>query len=138
MKLFKLPKFNIWSALVDLIIVILGILIAFTLNTWWINRQNQSIERDLLMNLRDEVKLDKSEIELVINRIDSIRLSAEQLLSFVGPDAEEMPADKFWQFLKPCLGKMTYDGTNTVQSSIVNNGDIVNYKIEKKFFFLEI
>ena len=124
MKFFKIPQLNVWSALLDLVVVILGILVAFTLNNWWQNRNNRSIEQDLLSSLRDEIYINLEEMEPLFNRFDSTLTLTDKLLDYIGPDADELPTDDFWTLISPCLGITTFDATNSVKSSIISNGEI--------------
>ena len=55
MKLFK-PIFKHWSYLADLVVIILGIVIALSLDAWWQNRQDRKLEQHYLEQLYVDFK----------------------------------------------------------------------------------
>ena len=61
MKLFK-PVFKHWSYLADLVVIILGIVIALSLDAWWQDKQDRKMEQNYLNQLY--VDFNSSEISL--------------------------------------------------------------------------
>ncbi|MFC2128351.1 hypothetical protein ACFLRR_00610 [Bacteroidota bacterium] len=58
MKLFKLPVLNHWSYLADLVVIVLGIIIALSLDAWWQEKQDRKLERKYLISLKVDLKAD--------------------------------------------------------------------------------
>ncbi len=66
---FRLKSLNWRDLLKELFIVVLGILIAFELNTWAQNRSNDSLLKDYLISLRSDLAADTLEMTENLNTL---------------------------------------------------------------------
>lgn len=62
MRIFK-PPFKHWSYLADLVVIILGIVIALSLDAWWQNKQDRKLEQHYLEKLYVEFKANEHNFE---------------------------------------------------------------------------
>ncbi|MFC2128350.1 hypothetical protein ACFLRR_00605 [Bacteroidota bacterium] len=124
MKLFKLPVLKHWSYLADFIVIVLGIVVAFSLNTYWNNMQNRKVELRLLNDLKEEALINLDEMIPVQNRLDSIKINGLKIINLISPQANNLSADKFYKLVSVVASFVTYDATNAVKEAIVHNNDI--------------
>jgi len=73
MKLFK-PIFKHWSYLADLVVIILGIVIALSHDAWWQNKQDRRLEKHYLGQLYTEF----IESETILTKDYNLRLSRKE------------------------------------------------------------
>jgi len=62
MKLFKLPVLKHWSYLADFIVIVLGIVVALSLDSWWQNKQDRKLEQEYLVRLYNDFKITLKEV----------------------------------------------------------------------------
>ena len=72
----KLKKYIIY-AIVEVLLIVIGILLALTLNTWQNNTKNRSIESDYISDLIIDLRQDTSYFN--VRRIKNIKKKAEAL-----------------------------------------------------------
>lgn len=70
-------------ALGEIILVVIGILIALQINTWNENRKLRDKEIAMLINFQESLKEDKAELELVIPSNDRVRNSIDLLVHHI-------------------------------------------------------
>lgn len=67
-------------AIGEIILVVIGILIALSINNWNEARKHQMAEREFFAGIKNDLKDDKAFIELVLNRIEP-KIKAHKLLN---------------------------------------------------------
>jgi len=123
MKLFKFPQLNVWSASVDLIIVILGILIAFALNSSWQNGLDKKKERDYLQRLEKDFTISLAELDSVWNVQAQYRDNMIKVLDIIHYKKEYDVDDlKSWMI----TGHVTYEIeiTDGTYNSLISSGNL--------------
>ena len=103
-------------AIGEIVLVVIGILIALSINTWNENRKNENEARFQLSKLKDNLKADKAQIKMVIDLdsayIDNLVYCVKVLSNDVDATKEEF-IDRFQDMLNtnsfnPIRG--TFDG----------------------------
>ena len=80
MKRPKLPKINWRYALGELAIVVVGILIAVSVNAWWGSRQDAAPEQAYLQQLASDLDLTAGRFARSIRDMDETIRASSQLL----------------------------------------------------------
>jgi hypothetical protein len=114
---------GIQAAAREVALIVLGILIAFSLDAAWDVRQLRQVEQDLLRSLRSEMEFNL--LELGVG--DSLRAAgleaARRLFSLTGPAAAPRPfAEIEALLLRTAEGTVTYDPRTGTVNAIVGGG----------------
>lgn len=62
----KIKAFKYWNYLADLLVVIVGIIIALSLDTWWQNRQDTKNGEESLIGIYNDLETQKDRFESII------------------------------------------------------------------------
>ena len=84
-------------AIGEIILVVIGILIALSLNTWNQNRVNKIVEQELLNNLLSDVEIDIQNLQYQDSLISLAFSSKMNLLRFINGVA--LPSDSVFYYL---------------------------------------
>lgn len=79
----KLRNINWTNHFIELIVVVIGITIAFMLNNWRENYKDRQLEQKYLSSFRDEIELDLKELEYILNDNQQRLRRATQLLNMI-------------------------------------------------------
>ncbi len=82
--------------LIDILVVVLGITIAFALNNWRENRQNAKLEQQYLRNLKEDLVKDSVGLDYSISHADEIFFSIERIQRLAGQSSN---ADSIYVYL---------------------------------------
>ena len=122
MKLFK-PIFKHWSYLADLVVIILGIIIALSLDAWWQNKQDRKREQEYLMSLYNDFAISLEVLYSDLNKQYVYRDDVIKILSTIHGEKEfNSDSIKIWlaNGSNPSEIKLT-DGT---YNSLINSGNL--------------
>lgn len=94
-KLMRENKFNkyLLYAIGEIILVVLGILIALQINTWNNERQMQALEVEILKEINTNLHLDLKEIREDIRVMDSVVLASKEIITFI--NTNDKPSNNF-------------------------------------------
>ena len=111
------------SAAREVLLIVLGILIAFGLDAWWENRSRRAVELNLLRQLRTDLVSNLAELD----RADSLREvsfdAARTLFALTGPSATPPPyAEVEALILRVAEGANTYEPRTGTVNSIIQAG----------------
>lgn len=105
----------------EIILVVIGILIALQINNWNENRKTQTQELELLKSL-------KTEFEINLVRFDSImkhhELKEDYLFQLINYDKQKIALTELDQMIYEISYSYTTNLSTTIQTSIVNSGTI--------------
>lgn len=130
----KFSKYLIY-AIGEIILVVIGILIALQINNWNENRKTKIKEQNLIIALKHEFQLNLEEINTVIENNSNNIKGAEEFASILSP-AETNITDaeiaKIWDkafrkeaIFRPSLGVLN-EAINSGNLSIINNNELRN------------
>lgn len=77
-------------ALGEIILVVIGILIALQINTWNQERINEKIENEIIANLEDDFKINLKDIESYLTEFQVQANANKKLMSLIGSSREEL------------------------------------------------
>jgi hypothetical protein len=112
-----------WSgALLDILLIVGSILIAFSLDAWWDGRARMDREREALQALAEELRDSRAELDSVIAFNEGRVASTGYFLSLTEADAERLPLDSLGYAIAAGFGGMTYDPSLGATEAIVSAG----------------
>ena len=143
LRLFRIKSFQappekyIWFAILEVLLVVIGILIALQVNNWTEEHKLRTIEKSVLMDLRSELNANISRLDSIINERENVLAAGRLLLEQSGPDASwdsEVNFDSLlfkivvsgWKFF-PESGVVT-DMINSGKLNVIQN-DSLRYMI---------
>jgi hypothetical protein len=88
-------------AIGEILLVVVGILIALSINTWNEDRKDRNLENEYLMGLKEEFEYNYEELETFIQLNESIIKATKELLENTGPDSNVSN-----KFVRDLLGDM--------------------------------
>jgi hypothetical protein len=118
-------------AIGEIVLVMIGILLALQVNTWNENRKINKQELELLESLQKEFTFNKDELDRSIKKAQVIQKRCEGILKNTGN--HEMKLSKYESdslINSGLLNIITYDASNGILSDIINSGKIQIIKNE--------
>jgi hypothetical protein len=111
-------------AIGEILLVIIGILIAVSINGWNEDRKLAIEEQSLLKDLKQEMELNLKSLEIVIEQHEESFKAAEEMMKlFDDRDAfNKMPEETFAQLTWKMETNSTYDPQNGILNSLINSG----------------
>jgi len=121
-------------AIGEIVLVVIGILIALSINNWNENRKNHKLETQALINLKAEFNENQRRLEFLINikqkQEDEGRTFLEIITNDSIPLSQKINANPPRQYLG------TWSATNAVLNSLLSTGEITNIKNDSLKFLL--
>lgn len=123
-------------AIGEIVLVVIGILIALSINNWNENRQLKKIENASIKSLFSEFNFNKSAIESCKNLIIEMRMYGDSIRMQLGPQKSNLEIEQvnFWfgeiGFTRRC--EISTDVLNSGNINIISNAEI-RRKISKWF-----
>ena len=113
-------------AIGEILLVIIGILIAVSINSWNENRKLKVEEQSLLIDLKQEITVNLKDLEIVIeNNEKSFQGATEMRALFQDREAfNKMPDSVFGSIVGKMNMNYTYDPRNGILNSIISSGQI--------------
>ena len=110
----KFSKYLIY-AIGEIILVVIGILIALQINNWNENKKERKIERKILIDLREEIQTNRNKITTSINRREKLLLPVNQHLKYLSES--KVSFDNF----KSLHGRSFWTGTVQPSFGVINS-----------------
>jgi len=114
-------------AIGEIILVVIGILIALQINTWNEGRKNNAKEQQILIQLKDEYNANLLQLEQKITHRKRIIKAANKILEHIDFPSN-VNADSLNSQLSIMIGNPTF---KPIQNNLINSGDILLIKNEK-------
>lgn len=111
-------------ALGEIVLVVIGILIALQINTWNEERKERIEEKILLTNLKNEIDSNQKEIQLFLAYHGSSLRMLEKFLKEVGPEADHRKIDSLDHSIASIMWIPEYQPKNGTLNSIVTSGKV--------------
>ena len=129
MKKNKTSKY-IKYAIGEIVLVVIGILLALQLNTWKTNSTNQRQEQVLLIELQGEYQDKLKELEDKVAIRNVMLSSCNLLLEGIDTKNYDMPQDSLNKYAGAMILTPTFDASNSVTDELINSGKL--YLIKNK------
>ena len=127
----KFSKYLLY-AIGEILLVVIGILIALQINNWNENRKINKEELQLLESLHKEFTYNKNELERAIKRAQLIQKRCETILSNTGYREMKLSKIESDSLINWGLTSIiTYDPSNGILENIISSGKIQIIKNEK-------
>ena len=119
-------------AIGEIVLVVIGILIALQINNWNENRKANQQELQLLESLQNEFTFNKNELDRSIEKAQIIQNRCETLLKNTGNHEMKLSKTESDSLINWGLTNIiTYDPSNGILSDIINSGKIQIIKNKK-------
>lgn len=132
-------KFNkyILYAIGEIFLVVIGILIALSINNWNENRKTRNSEQQYLLALKEEFSFNRDELKSIMNRNNLNFEYALKILDNTGPENAEITEEEFGSLLTNSLSEeIQFDPNQGVIDEIINSGKLGIFSSKKLKFLL--
>lgn len=119
----KFSKYVLY-ALGEIILVVVGILIALQINTWSQNRQNRIQEQQILSQLLIEYENNLNQLNQKIFIRDEVISSSFKLLSYKNVEMQNNVADSFNLHMSRMITRPTFDPELGVTTELTSSGKL--------------
>jgi Family of unknown function (DUF6090) len=119
----KFSKYLIY-AIGEIILVVIGILIALQINDWNENRINRSKEQQILLQLKNEYKENLTEIDNKVMMRNSMINASHRILSIKEELIENVPADTIALDLLTLSRTPTFDPVTGTTNEVLSSGKL--------------
>jgi len=118
----KLSKYLIY-AVGEIILVVIGILIALQVNNWNENRKNDKVEESYLISIKDEFEFNKQNLTSTVNLNDRNANFGLQILKHTGPLEPEINNKTFDSLLVNTIGyEVEFRPRNEIINELISSG----------------
>ena len=117
-------------AIGEIILVVIGILIALQINNWNEARKETFKERQLLNNLRIEFQDNLTDLDSIALEVDKVILALENVFSRFNPNITK-PVEGLDQLLSDALNSPNWRPSEYLLNNLSNSGGIANLKNEQ-------
>ena len=119
------PEKYIWFAILEVLLVVIGILIALKVNNWTEEQKLRTIEKSVLVDLRSELYANITRLDSIINERENVLAAGRLLLEQSGPDASWDSEVNFDPLLfKVILSGWKFFPESGVVTDILNSGKL--------------
>lgn len=109
----------------EVLLVAIGILLAFSVDNWNENRKNRIQEIEYLLSLREEFSYNLATLDDAIALNEAHEKDSFSLIQFTGPDSDALTEQDFLSmFLPVIIREMKYRPRDGVISEILNSGKL--------------
>ncbi|MFT6929140.1 MAG: hypothetical protein ACI8VZ_000736 [Candidatus Paceibacteria bacterium] len=111
-------------AIGEIILVVIGILIALSINTWNQNNQNRKQEKEILNQLLSEYKNNLTQLKSKISIRKEIVNSSIKLLDYANSNIQSVNNDSLNNYLNLLILRPTFDPELSVSGELINSGKL--------------
>jgi len=125
----KFSKYLIY-AIGEIVLVVIGILIALQINQWNENRKENNALKTLTENLNNEFQKNLKELEIDLSRVKNTIAASNTLLSYTGLKNVEVDNIKIDSLIFYAVSNPTWNPSSYVLNDIKNSGKLSTLKNE--------
>ncbi|WP_250434506.1 DUF6090 family protein [Hanstruepera flava] len=108
-------------AIGEIVLVVIGILIALQINTWNKEKQNRVHEKTILKNLKEDLEIQKQLIKQQIEYESVVLAQVDSAKKFVSDTADKAVLSRFFYELQ---GRHTFKANRATFSNMISSGSI--------------
>ena len=123
-------------AIGEIVLVVIGILIALQINNWNNQKVNAKLEKELLINLKNEFTINQTALKTMISYHESIREGCINLLTLMGPNKSSIDENDFNELIGITGWTPSHSPQRGVLNSTLNSGKIELIKNDSLVFNL--
>jgi len=121
----------------EIVLVVIGILIALQINNWNENRKISNSEKNYLNVLRVEFEKNQNKLKSAISINQTNLKNAKELSSFIGKDTAKVDVKKLRSLILGVVNaEVQYRPNNGVISEIINSGKLEIFKDDSLRFMI--
>ena len=109
-------------AIGEIILVVIGILIALQINNWNIDSENKKIEQNIIENLNLEFKQNKNSLQEYINHHRSILKSTKDMMNLIGEPEDLLNKHNLDSLIAESLDYREYNPSQTSYTDLISSG----------------
>ncbi len=118
-------------AIGEIILVVIGILVALQVNNWNQERITRMNTRNLLVALESEVQQNKDQLQIVFSKHYENLEAGKKLMQLFGRPVDHLNQDSLFQLFNKFGENFTFDPNKGVLKSAVSTGQIGNIRNEE-------
>ena len=111
-------------AIGEIVLVVVGILIALQINTWNEQRKRDSQEQELLKGLQVEFTINFNRLEKVLQLHQNSIKSSNEIMTYFNKDIEDIPEAKFDSLQFHIQNVWTFNPRKGLLNSVITSGQI--------------
>lgn len=119
-------------AIGEIVLVVIGILIALSINNWNESRKASNQEQDYLISLKEEFQYNKSMLQQVMAQNTKYADAALEITEYTGPEEPQISETEFSElFFRMVNSEVQYRPSNGVLDEIISSGKLGIFKNRK-------
>jgi hypothetical protein len=111
-------------AIAELVLIVLGVLIALAVNAWWTDREDAARQRAYLEQLLVDVRSNEQDVSRVIAQTRTANAALERLVSALDAARHLPPCDTLHQLIRATLTYSNVDLRSGTYAALMATGDI--------------
>ena len=111
-------------AIGEIVLVVIGILIALQINNWNEERKKTNFEQNILKELKSDFSYNKSELNKNIIKATTLAQNSDSLLVLLNLPKEEVAQGKFYNYMRKLGGYSTFNPSNGALNSLISSGNL--------------
>ena len=111
-------------ALGEIVLVVIGILIALQINNWNENRKETNFEQKILKELNSDFFYNKSELHRNITKATALAHNSDSLLALFNLPKNEVDPNKFFKYMRKLGGYSTFNPSNGALNTLISSGKL--------------
>ena len=120
----KFSKYLLY-AIGEIILVVIGILIAFQVNNWNEKRKNDSLEQNYLISLQEEFGFNKKNLKSLVNLNVKNANFGLKILNYTGPSKPEISEKSFDSLIINTIGnEVEFRPRNEIIDELISSGKL--------------
>ena len=122
----KLRRYLVY-ALGEILLVVIGILIALQVNNWNQVQKGEKVEAELLLALNEEFSYNLEVMDAEMALLNSVKAAMINILGYTGPGFDQVSKEKFGQLISDAgKDELEYYPSVGVIQDIINAGQLSN------------
>ena len=111
-------------AIGEIILVVIGILIALSINNWNEKRKENNYGQKILKELRSDFLFNKRELNRNIKKANALVNNCDSLIVLFSLPIEKVDLNKFVRFTKRLSGYSTFNPSNGALNNLISSGNL--------------
>jgi hypothetical protein len=107
---------------VEAVAIVLSILVAFAIDTWWAEKKENDVEQVALLALRSDFTASREQLARVLLSLESARIDFAHIQSVTTAELVEIDPDAIRKFLTALAKNHTFDPVSATLDALVNDG----------------
>jgi len=108
----------------EIVLVVIGILIALSINTWNDNKKEKREEQLIIKNLNLEFQKNKNELKLFIHHHEALLAATKTIISLIGASDEVLKSYNIDSLIAQSIDYRKYNPSQSVVSDLVSSGKL--------------